>query len=76
MTERKGPFQGMKLTGSVTVSAREYEAEKVLTDQVMVLAKVSQEQAEYLVNIGVWEGYMHQMRSESFHHFQFQEGQG
>lgn len=75
MTERQGPKMPVKLTGSVTVSAKEYVAEEVLASQVMVLAKVSREQAEYLVDSGIWEGYMHQMRIEAFRHFQFQEGQ-
>lgn len=77
MTENKGPKLPVKLTGSVTVSAREYVDQTAVlvggadaVELVMVLAKVSQEQAEHLVASGTWEGYMHQMRIESFRHFQ------
>lgn len=88
MTERKGPRFPVKLSGSVKVTTREYEdllrdsvgdtvkkaVDRLSTvELVMVLAKVSQEQAEWLVASDMWEAHMHQMRSESFRHFQAKE---
>lgn len=70
MTENSGPRFPVKLTGSVKVTAREYEDRLPTVELVMVLAKVSQAQAEWLVSSGTWESCMNDMRIESFRHFQ------